>query len=248
MYWTHRVDHPMRHETKEDAIAYLSSYITQLPPKMNDFLLELHKQDFGDFAIQTSIQEENYLEGESVYIELSKSEVKNDKLYESHEIEYSYQIGSEKDKLKEVREVVENSKVFSNVSLMVASEVREFLKQMDTSDDYNYTYNDDRVQVLLKITDSVIRYIAVRLNDNLYECYLNTLDSNKQTPLDAIENILNKIKSSHVNRIEGKLDFNNGVLGDFDLDEFLYQMERRGEEIVIHVKDKEPVEQDIEKK
>lgn len=241
MYWTYKVDHPMRHETKEDAIAYLSSFITQLPPKMNKFLLELQKQDYNGFLLQTSIQEPDFISGEKVFMQLSSSIVKNDELFESHEIKYNHEY-TEQDNVKDV--VKDVNKVI-DISLMVATEIRELLKDMSDSDDYDFTYNNDRIQVSISASDSEVNQVSLRVADYYYE-YVFGLHGSKSNPnpLQILEVFTNKIKSTYINSIEGKVDFEHGKLGEFDLDEFLSQAEHKGKEIVIHVKDKKPVEQD----
>ena len=239
MYWTHRVDHPMRHETKEDAMAYLSSFITQLPPKMNKFLLDLQRQDYNGFLLQTSIQEENFTSGESIFLHLSHSVVKNDELIESHEIKYNHEYNEQDD----VNELVKDANKVIDISLMVATEIRELLKDMSDSNDYDFTYDNDRIQISITAYDSKVKQVSLRVSDYYYE-HVFGLNNSNPNPIQILDVFINKVKSSHVNSIDGKVDFEHGKLGEFDLDEFLSQAEHKGKEIIMHVKDKASTEQD----
>lgn len=236
MYWTYKVDRPMRHETMEDAISYLSSYISQLPPKMNKFLLDLNKQDFGQFEVQTSIQDEDYLNNEKVFVGLSSSQIKNDEVFETHDIKFTHEFDEGIDNLKIALVDIE---VITNISLMFASEFRDLLMEMSESEEYDYTYNEDRVQLSITSHGSNIKVVSVRVGDRYYE-HLNGADGS--TPLIILDALSNRIKSTYIKRIEGLIDLEFGRLGDFDLDEFFDEAERERKELVIYVKDKEYTE------
>lgn len=241
-YWTHAVPEPMKHESQDDAIAYLSSFITQLPPKMSKLYLDCHKKDYKRYSLQMIPSRDS----NEIYAELRHRNFKNEEILDSYKVVLSRSI----DDNTESSEIVSTLKSLTRIADMVGIEVRGYLDKLSEDDKYDIT-DSKNIPLIIEMKthglsddkdEILVDRIEVALGDVLvYD--ITHYHKNKIRVLDLLDEIVYAIESYYIKELQGGYTPENGNVGKHSLELFLKKLILEKKEVRISVVDKEDVEQ-----
>lgn len=239
-YWTHAVPEPMKHESKEDAISYLSNFITQLPPEMSKLYLDCHKEDYKRYTLQMI---PSSVEGR-IYAELRYRDFKGDDIIDSYKVVLSREI----DEDTKSEEIIQALKRLSQFTDMVGIELRERMEAMEKEEEYNITDVENKT-IVIEIKSSGVSDDKIFLDDigiliddlQVYPARLGW--ASEVEPLKMLEEVIKSVESYYVKSLTGVFDPQRGEINGRSLDLFLEKLLREDKEVVISAVDKEAMEQ-----
>lgn len=239
-YWTHAVPEPMKHETQEDAIAYLSNFITQLPPKMSKLYLDCHREDYKRYSLQMIPSRDS----NDIYAELRHRNFKNEEILDSYKVVLSREVNED----TKSEEIIQTLKRLSQFTDMLGIEMRERMKAMEKEDEYNITDAENKTIVIeIKangMSDDKIFLVDIGILIDDLQVYPTRLDwTSVMEPLEILEEVIKSVESYYVKSLAGVFDPQHGEVNGYYLDLFFEKLLREDKEVTISAVDKEAMEQ-----